>query len=328
MYKCVFCNQNTITARSGDIKPEDIRRTIEEYLSSLEGRGLEEIEISFYGGSFTAIPMEEQRLFLALAKEYKDRGLVSKLRLSTRPDCIDRKILENLKDCSVDIIELGVQSFDPEVLRLSERGHGPEAVYSACELIKGYGFSFGIQLMVGLPGDSYGKCVDSARKTVEIAPNIARIYPTVILSGTKLHGMYEKGIYKPFSHDETLRSVKDMYILFKDAGINIIRVGLKSSAYIGEGSESRVVGKSYHPAFRQLVESSIALDEIVRLIDNGELDEREAEIEIITRPENISNVVGHKKVNRIFLSESYPNLNVTFRADPDEKFIRIEEVAR
>ncbi len=122
-HACVFCNQNAITARTADVTPEDVRRTADEWLSTLEGRGLEEIELSFFGGSFTGIPIEQQSAFLAVAKEYKDAGRIDKIHLSTRPDYIDEVILDNLKAYGADVIELGVQSFDPDVLRLSERGH-------------------------------------------------------------------------------------------------------------------------------------------------------------------------------------------------------------
>ena len=113
-YDCVFCNQKEITAREEAPDPEEIRKTIDQWLSTLEGK---EVEIAFYGGSFTGIPMELQSAYLDVAVEYKEKGLVQKLHLSTRPDFINREILDNLKAHQVDVIELGAQSFDNEVLR-------------------------------------------------------------------------------------------------------------------------------------------------------------------------------------------------------------------
>lgn len=145
-HNCVFCNQHAITARTAEVTPEDVINIIEEYLPTLEGRGLEEIELAFFGGSFTGIPLDDQSAFLEIAKRYKDSGRIQKIHLSTRPDYIDEIILDNLKKYDVDVIELGVQSFDEEVLRLSERGHDIHAVYTACEMIREYGFVLGIQL--------------------------------------------------------------------------------------------------------------------------------------------------------------------------------------
>ena len=314
-HACVFCNQNAITARTADVTPSDVRRIADEWLSTLEGRGLDEIELSFFGGSFTGIPMEEQSAFLAVAKEYKDAGKIDKIHLSTRPDYIDKAILDNLKKYSVDVIELGVQSMDDEVLRLSERGHTAEDVYRACDLIRSYGcFTLGIQLMIGLPGDSYEKCMESVRKTIVIGPAVARLYPTVIITQTKLCRMYEEGSYVPFTHEEMLHTVTDMYRALTGAGINVIRVGLKASALINDSEDSRVVGDSYHPAFRQLVEGRIAREELDAMLDRIPHD---ANIVVSAGPEKFAAVIGHKAENKKFFAEKYPQMHLYYREDPD-----------
>ncbi|MBO5995579.1 MAG: radical SAM protein, partial [Firmicutes bacterium] len=224
---CVFCNQKKITSREGDVRPEDVRNTIEQWLTTL--KDVETVEVSFYGGSFTGIPMEQQSAFLEIAKEYKDSGRIDAIHLSTRPDYIDVPILDNLKAYSVDVIELGVQSFSDRVLLLSGRGHDAACVYKACDLIKSYGFTLGIQLMIGLPGDSMDTCRYSALETVKIGPAIARLYPTVTILGTELYSMMERGEYSPLTLDEAVERTKVMYEILEEAGINIIRVGLKSS---------------------------------------------------------------------------------------------------
>ena len=58
-HACVFCNQNAITSRTADVTPDDVRRTADEWLSTLSKMDLEEVELSFFGGSFTGIPIEE-----------------------------------------------------------------------------------------------------------------------------------------------------------------------------------------------------------------------------------------------------------------------------
>ena len=252
---CVFCNQKAITARTADIKPEDVKKLIDDYLPTLQGRDLETIEVAFFGGSFTGIPLEEQSAFLEVAADYKARGLIDKIHMSTRPDYIDETILDNLKKYDADIIELGVQSFHSEVLKASNRGHSAEDVYKACDLIKSYGFELGIQLMIGLPEDSLKRCLYSARETVKIAPSVARLYPTIVLNDTELLRMYQRGEYSPLTTDEAVAITKEMYRILDDAGINIIRVGLKSTDLITEGGEIR--GHTFHPAFRQLVEGEL-----------------------------------------------------------------------
>ena len=335
-HACVFCNQNAITARTADVKPEDVRNTADEWLSTLSGRGLDEIELSFFGGSFTGIPIEEQSAFLAVAKEYKDAGKIDKIHLSTRPDYIDKEILDNLKAYTVDVIELGVQSLDDKVLELSERGHSAADVYKACEMIKSYGcFTLGIQLMIGLPGDSYEACMGSVRKTIEIGPAIARLYPTVIITQTKLCEMYKNGSYVPFTQEEMLRTTTDMYKALTGAGINVIRVGLKASALINDTEESRVVGDSYHPAFRQLVEGRIAREELDPKLENiardpGQSKASDTRIPVIITagPERFAAVIGHKAENKKYFEAKYPELKISYREDPgsDPSSINVKTV--
>lgn len=308
---CVFCNQKKITARTKPLSREDMEDLIEKYLKTIAGRGIETVEIAFYGGSFTGLPLERQQGYLAVAKSYKGRGLIHKIHLSTRPDYIDDAILTNLKEYGADIIELGVQSLDDEVLRLSNRGHSKEAVYAASRLIRDYGFELGLQLMIGLPGDTYEKSINSAREAVKIGPSIARLYPTVIIRDTELYEMYRRGEYTPFSAEEMLRTTKDMYQILTDAGINVIRVGLKSTDIINEHGE---IAGGYHPAFRQLVEAEIAKEQMesqLLAVLPGP-----ARIDFCSSGASFSNMIGNRKSNRIYFEKKYPHVRFTFHVDP------------
>ena len=307
-HKCVFCDQKAITSAAAPVSEEEVIRTAETYLSTLQGSGAA-IEMSFFGGSFTGIPLQQQKSYLAIARRYKEEGRISSIHLSTRPDYIDRRILDNLKEYGTDVIELGVQSFDPQVLRLSERGHSPQQVWEACRLIKEYGFTLGIQLMTGLPGDSYQACMRSAQCTVDIAPAIARIYPTVILKGTPLAKMYLEGSYQPFSPQETLRTATAMYKLLTEAGIRVIRVGLKASDRINDGEASDVLGGTFHPAFRQLVEGELAKEKIEEALKGC----RSLVVRAGTKA--LGAVIGHKACNKKYFAEQYPQKSLRFICD-------------
>lgn len=301
--QCVFCNQRAITHRTGDITVDGARTIIEEWLQTLDAKNTE-IEISFFGGSFTGIPMEDQSAFLSLAKEYKDSGKVKKIHCSTRPDYINREILDNLKAFGMDTIELGVQSFDEDVLHLSKRGHSAEAVFEASRLIKEYGFELGIQLMIGLPGDTKEKCMESVKKTIEIAPSIARLYPTVVLPDTELFDMKSRGEYSSIPEDEMIDIVKDMYMALTGAGINVIRIGLKSNDLIQ--------GDTYHPAFGQLVKSRIVCDEIDKLIqaEKEQSAEEKKKITILVPKSKINEAFGHKGENLKYFANKYPSIDL------------------
>lgn len=309
--------------------PKDAENLIEIYLPTLQNRNLETIEVAFFGGSFTGIPMEEQSAFLKVAKSYKDRGLIDKIHMSTRPDYIDERILDNLKSYDVDIIELGVQSFDADVLAASNRGHTPTDIYRACKLIGDYDIQLGIQLMIGLPGDSPEKCLFSAKETVKLHPAIARLYPTIVLNDTALYNMYRAGTYMPLTTEEAVRITKPMYQLLSNAGINIIRVGLKSTDLITEGGE--IQGHTYHPAFRQLVEGEIAREQLEAQLSAFRDLQKPAPnlrrpvqspkkaaphtLAFCSSSKSFSNMIGNAKRNKIYFAEKYPHLDIRYKVD-------------
>ena len=313
---CVFCNQKAITARQADVTPADARNIIDSYLPTLEGRGLETIEVAFFGGSFTGIPMEDQSAFLAVAQEYKSKGRIDKIHMSTRPDYINEEILDNLIKYGADVVELGVQSFDPDVLAASNRGHSVEDVYRACDLIKSYGLELGIQLMIGLPKDSLESCLYSAKETVRMEPSIARLYPTVVLNDTELLRMYERGEYKPLSTDEAVAITKEMYKIIASAGIKIIRVGLKSTDLINDSDsdQNQTVGHTYHPAFRQLVEGEIAREDLeAQLLPY--ISKNAASAAFYSNGVSFSNMIGNSRRNKEYFAGKYPDIRISFKVD-------------
>ncbi|MGN1413825.1 MAG: elongator complex protein 3 [Anaerovoracaceae bacterium] len=335
---CVFCNQRKITAHQTPVLPEDVHETVETWLSTLEMRHMETIELAFFGGSFTGIPMEEQTAFLQVAKAYKDAGRIHQIHLSTRPDYISREILDNLKRWGVDVIELGVQSFDEDVLRASGRGHDAACVYESSRLIQEYGFTLGIQLMIGLPGDTMEKDIYSARETVKIGPSIARLYPTVVIRDTALYEMYLSGAYTPMAEDDAVARTKAMYQILDTAGINIIRVGLKSSDIIADSSctaadaPSGIAPGTFHPAFRQLVEGAIARESLETQLLSLYPDPATCpSAYFVSNAKSRNNLFGHKSANRIYFAKNYPRLNIQYVTDtqlglqlPDNRYLVVD----
>lgn len=308
---CVFCNQKKITARTSSVTCDDVESIINTWLTTLEGK-VNTVEVAFFGGSFTGLPIKEQSEYLAIAKKYKDAGRIHKIHMSTRPDYINEEILDNLKNFDVDTIELGVQSFDENVLKLSNRGHNSAIVYSSCKLIKSYGFELGIQLMIGLPGDSLESCIYSAKETVKIGPQIARLYPTIVINDTELYNMYKKGLYHALSQEEAVLRTKEMYLILQNAGINIIRVGLKSSDLITDNGE--INGGTFHPAFRQLVEGDIARDIIESELNTLSLNKKDRiKVNFYSNGKSFSNMIGHKGRNKEYFLAKYPYLSILYK---------------
>lgn len=287
-HNCVFCNQNTITGVTNAVNAEYTRSIIEEYIKTIPNKNAV-IEVSFFGGTFTAIDIKKQKELLKVAKEYKDNGIVKYIHLSTRPDYIDDKILTNLKNYSVDVIELGIQSLDKEVLLKAGRGHSESDALKASKLIKEYGFTLGHQIMLGLPGDNFEKDTETARKSIEMKPDICRIYPSLVIKDTPMEKMYREGIYKPYTLDECIDICKVIYGMYTAHDINVIRVGLQPTKEINKGGD--LIAGPFHPAVRELVEGSIINDMIFEYIK----DINSSEVEIIINEKDISKLYANKK---------------------------------
>jgi len=295
--QCVFCNQRHITGCSEGIAPEKLRDHIDKCLASIHA---EKIGLAFYGGSFTGIEVSLQSNYLKIANEYKEAGLVHHIRLSTRPDYLDNETLLRLKQFNVDLIELGVQSFNDHVLIISKRGHLSNSVYDAVSRIKLMGLSFGIQLMVGLPGDSMEGFFFSVNETLKLKPQVVRIYPVLVIESTELADWYRRDIYHPLTLDEAINMTAVALKEFENNQINIIRVGLQSTDLI-ENQQVTLAGP-YHAAFKDLVMDALFYQSIAAYINRHRHNRN---LTISVNPKNVSHIRGHKKINANLLKDTF-----------------------
>ncbi len=289
---CVYCDQRTI---SGVQAPPSASEVGAILLARLPA---EPVEVAFYGGSFTALPWPRQQAYLEAVAPYLAAGRVSGIRLSTRPDCLDRSLCRRLQAAGVRTIELGVQSFDDAVLRQSGRQYDARQADEACRLVQEAGLDLGIQLMTGLPGDDGAASRFSAQKLVELRPTVARVYPTLVLEGTALAAWWRWGQYRPQSLAQAVALCRDLKALCDRAAVPVIRWGLHPSA---ELAASCLAGP-YHPAFGHLVACALKREQL-RFLCRHKQVEREATLAFPPADEPLIN--GHRKANRLWLLERY-----------------------
>ena len=286
-HNCVFCNQDRITGAGDDVTAQTVRNTINEYLETIQNKSAT-IEVSFFGGTFTGIREEKQRELLEVAKEFKDKRLIDKIRLSTRPDYINDYILNYLKEYGVNIIELGVQSLDEDVLKNAGRGHSVQDVINASKLIKEYEFVLGHQIMPGLPGDTFEKDIYTTKTSIKMKPEICRIYPALVIKDTPMEKMCKCNEYVPYSLEEAVNISKVMYDMYRKNNVNVIRIGLQPTESINEGRD--IIAGPFHPSFRELVEGSLLVDIILENMKH----EKNALIHINSK--DLSKLYANKKI--------------------------------
>ncbi len=302
--ECTFCNQRKISGQKKKVDSKEVKKQIDYYLSNFD-EDAKDIEVAFFGGSFTAIDVELQEELLQTAFEYIKEGKVKSIRVSTRPDCIDKKELKLLKKYKVKTIELGVQSADDYILRACKRGHTFEDVKKASRKIRWRGFKLGHQMMVGLPESTAIDEIKTAQKLAKLKPKIMRIYPVLVIKGTELENQMHNDEYEPLTVEQAVERTKELVKFFNKKKIKVIRIGLQNTDTICDPSikGSEVVAGPYHECFRQLVESSICYDNIVNRIKK--VDTKVKEVEVTANPKTINNVIGYKRQNVERLKDYY-----------------------
>ena len=311
---CSFCNQRTISGHSEQVTPDALYELLKEQQPHLKKTD-RMAQIAFFGGSFTAIDREYMCSLLKVAQEFTKEYPMQfcGIRCSTRPDCIDDEVLAILKDYGMTAIELGAQSMSDEVLCANRRGHSAEDVRKAAELIKLYGFELGLQMMTGLYKDTPERCIYTAQEFIKLSPDTVRIYPTVILKGTELDELREKGIYNTFSFEATVELCAELLKMFNDADISVIRMGLHAS----DDVENNMTGGVYHPALREIVESRLYLEKMLSVTEEG------GKYVFYTDKSNISKIIGQGGYNRNILREK----NITFKIKEEKgTMLRAERI--
>ena len=308
--QCVFCNQRTISGVQ-DFREESVAELIEQALSTTSKS--DEVEIAFFGGSFTGIDRNLMIRLLDIANRYIIAGRVKSIRCSTRPDYIDENVLSILWNYGVRSIELGLQSIENNVLIATKRGHDFECAKSACNLIVNRGFNLTGQMMIGLPGSTVESEISTAKFIINSGCSSARIYPTVVFKDTELCSMTENALYSPLSLEDAVDRSATVLKMFIDAGVKVIRVGLCASDNLL--SEDTYYAGPNHPALGELVESEVYYRLICEKYSLIQFTSNDI-LTIGVARGNISKAVGQRKRNKLRLIQTL-NLN-------DAKFEEID----
>ena len=288
-HQCVFCNQKTISGQKL-AAVAGAKEQLARWRSWLRPSAAN--EAAFYGGSFTGLPLELQEELLTLTDALLAEGFIGSVRLSTRPDYIDEERLQLLQQHGVRLVELGVQSLDDRVLAAAERGHTAAQVAPAVALLKRFGFQVGLQLMVGMPEQSFASVQETVRKAIAMHPDVARIYPLLVIKGTPLAADYAAGCFVPLTLEEAVTQAAWAYRELTEAG--------------------NILAGPFHPAMGELVKSRVLRDKITpqlaKLTDCGAVD-------ILCPARLESKLRGQKSCNLRYWEEYFPSLELQIIQD-------------
>lgn len=232
-------------------------------------------------------------------------GIFTGIRISTRPDAINPSILAFLAQYRVHAIELGAQSMSDAVLRENGRGHTAADVSRAAELIVSQGFELGLQMMTGLYGSDEQTDYDTACRLADLGPKTVRVYPTLVMEGTRLAELWCAGKYRPQTLEEARALGARLLALFEDRGIRVIRMGLHAQDSLERG----LLAGPYHPAFRELCEGALMERSLAELLTGRE----PGAYTVRVAPKMVSKITGHG--GRMLDAMRKIGYNITIRQD-------------
>lgn len=313
--ECVFCNQKKISGHENPVSFDEVDDIINSHLKFFDN-AKKDIEIAFFGGSFTGIDIESQIGYLKVANKYIKLGYVKGIRISTRPDYINKAILNVLKKYNVSTIELGVQSMDEKILALSKRGHLKKHVIRASKMIHLWGFELGMQIMIGLPGSTLLSETNTIKEVLAKKPSCLRIYPVYVLGGSELYTMYKQGEYIPLTLDLAINRTVEVLKICSKTDVKIIRIGLQSTDEIT--SKNADIAGPICDNFAEYVLAKIVLETIestflakekatkkAQKIKNDKPKYESVYLNLYVPSKYISIVVGPKKINKKYMYDKY-----------------------
>jgi histone acetyltransferase (RNA polymerase elongator complex component) len=147
------------------------------------------------------------------------------------------------------MVELGVQTFDDAVLATAGRGCAARDVEDASRAVCDAGLGLGLQLLPGLPGHTPGMLAGDVRRCIEIAPDLVRLHPCLVLAGTPLAELWRSGGYRPWELDETVNALGSAVLGLWRSGIAVTRIGLAPDPAL----EAAMLAGPRHPALGTMV---------------------------------------------------------------------------
>jgi histone acetyltransferase (RNA polymerase elongator complex component) len=162
-------------------------------------------------------------------------------------------------------------------------------------------------MMTGLPGDTPEKSLNTADEIINLGAAATRIYPCVVIEGTKLAQLYNNHEYSPQTLDEATHLAARLILKFEAADVKILRVGLHPSEELT--SATSLIAGPFHPAFREMAESAIWKHRLEAGLDFS----ADKHLTIYTAANQTAKAAGYLGKNRKFLEQHFKS--VGFKTD-------------
>lgn len=207
---------------------KQVKSRIEQF--QVMGHDVDKVELIIFGGTLTTYPQEYLERFVtqslnamsgsdaktieeAQAAAENARIRNSDITIETRPDCLNKSQIDLMLRLGTTRVELGVQTVYDDVYKLVNRGHTIEDVAEGTRMAKDAGFAVIYHMMLGLPGLNFKrdlKAFETIFEDERFKPDAIKIYPTLIMPGTKLYDMWKRGEYEPYHLEKIVELIAEI----------------------------------------------------------------------------------------------------------------------
>ena len=301
----IFDNQR-ISSQKEDLNKEKLEELIKKHLIKIEEKDEHcYVEVAFVGFDFTNLKEKIQEELLETIQKYIRMERVDSIRVSIRPNNINKKTIKMLKKYKVKTVELEVYSTNDYILKRMGMKYTYKDIKKASRMIRFNRFKLGHKITLGLPDSTKIDDINTAKNLIKLKTTTVSINPVLVIKDTPLEKEFETQSYKPLAVVQALETCKELAKLFNEKNIEIIAIGFEplDSEIEQEIFSQKVIAGPFHPAFRQQVESGLWYDAIVNKIKK--LNTKVMEVEVTVNPDDATNVVGYKQENINNLKDVY-----------------------
>lgn len=194
------------------------------------GHTVDKVELIIMGGTFPATPIDYQEDFVkqclnaitgkraSSLEEAKKHAETSRIRnvgitVETRPDWAKKEHIAQMLNMGVTRVELGIQNPNDYIYSFVGRKHTVQDVVTATRTLKDAGLKIVYHMMPGLPGSNFKQDLE-AFKTIfadqRFKPDMIKIYPCLVIEGTKAYEWWKKGEYTPYTTEEAAELIAEV----------------------------------------------------------------------------------------------------------------------
>ena len=238
----------------------DPYRQVKHRIEQLEaiGHTVDKVELIIMGGTFPAMPVDYQEYFIKECldaitdvrsrslEEAKRNAEVSRIRnvgitVETRPDWCKESHVDRMLSFGVTRVEIGVQNIYDDIYALVNRGHTVKDVIEATRILKDSGLKVVYHMMPGLPGSDFDRDLEAFKRIFSdpaFRPDMLKIYPCLVVKGTKIYDWWVKGLYKPYTTEEAAELIAEIKKMVPE-WVRIMRVQRDIPTYLIEAGVKR-----------------------------------------------------------------------------------------